>query len=85
MTENVVSESEYMEVNIVLLIDEDGDYVVAQDEDDARERYDAEIGSDRARHYIHLLIHVPMPRAIQVSGTLPKQEDGSYSLQIAQQ
>ena len=85
MTEAVVSETEYMEVKIVLMVDEDGDYVVGQDEDEARELYDKEIGSDRARHFIHLSIRVPLPRAIQVSGTLPKQDDGGYSLQIAQQ
>ena len=85
MTEIVVSETEYFAVNIVLLVDEDGDYAVGQDEDDARERYDDEVGGDRARHFIHLSIRVPLPWPIHVSGTLPKQEDGSYSLQIAQQ
>jgi hypothetical protein len=85
MTEIVVSETEYFAVNIVLLVDEDGDYAVGQDEDDARERYDDEVGGDRARHFIHLSIRVPLPRPIHVSGDLPRQKDGSYNLQIAQQ
>ncbi|MEJ2117873.1 MAG: hypothetical protein P8Y36_08225 [Alphaproteobacteria bacterium] len=85
MSENVADESQYVEVNFILMVDEDGDYEIGQDEDEARERFDAEVGSDRARHLIHLSIRVPMPQPIKVSGALPRREDGNYSLQIAQQ
>lgn len=70
------------QITISVVIDEDGDYEVGKDRDEAMERYAENIGGDLPRSIIEMAVDAPTPRTIEVAATLPAKEDGSYSLEI---
>ena len=70
------------EVDIALVIDENGNYSVARYPDTAVELHNADFFSGIATNIIMMKIRVPIPKHIEVSATLPQQEDGNYSLEV---
>ena len=64
-----------MECEMVLILDGDGNYVVGIDDDDASERYTADIGNDVSmpKRTIRLTVRVPLPKAIEATVTVPAE------------
>lgn len=71
-----------VEIEIYIVVDEDGDYELGKEQDEATERYDENISSLQAKHVIKMTVQVPAPRIIEVAAALPATQDGSYSLEI---
>jgi hypothetical protein len=69
--------TEKSEVNFCILIDENGDYAIGGDENDAAERYADDIGGDDAlaKRHIKLTLSIPLPKPVEVSGEI--SETGS--------
>ncbi|NDC59883.1 MAG: hypothetical protein EBZ50_13885 [Alphaproteobacteria bacterium] len=69
-----MSEIEYVEVPVWILVDECGDIAVSDDEDHVRERWTDTIGDDHfAKSLVKLTVRVPKPRAID-AGTVTVSE-----------
>ena len=75
-------EEDLTEIVVAFVIDEDGNYTVAKWPDDAVESYHRDFLSGRATNIVTMKIRVPLPKRIEVSATLPQQEDGNYSLEV---
>jgi hypothetical protein len=61
------------EIEVWVLVDEDGDFVVAKDAADLAERYDDEIGSDSAaaRRVVKVTLKVDLPSHVELTGEAP--------------
>ncbi len=77
------SEREPVVAEMCIAVNEDGDWCVGQDEDEACERMDEEYGGGQRRIIkLNVDIAAVIPQVIEVSATLPQKEDGGYSLVI---
>jgi hypothetical protein len=72
------------EIEIFVMIDQDGDYVIAKDADDLGSRYEEEIHSSppNATRVFALKLTVPMPKATVVTATLP-DTDGPVTVTVS--
>ena len=79
------NENEPVIAEAYIAVNEDGDWAVGQDEEEASDRLREEHGGYQARvAQLSIDITALVPQPIEVSATLPKGEDGSYSLEIKQ-
>lgn len=79
MTDQATHET--TEIEIFVAVNEDGAYEVGVDEVEAGERLDENQGGHQ-RHFIKLTLTVPLPKVIEVSGSLPVNASGEYSLTV---
>ena len=72
------------DVTIVLLVDGNGNYAVAKDEDDAREQWDnqSEGTPVDGLRVIELTLKVPSPKATVVKATLPEDDQEPITLDL---
>jgi hypothetical protein len=61
------------EVEVFVLVDENGNYVVHKDEDELAEAYDNDISEDShtGRRTIRIKLSVPLPEYVTMTGTVP--------------
>lgn len=79
-------EPKTVDIEVWVLVDENGDYVAIDDDVDALEqRYDDAIGgvSNLARRIIQITLKVPIPVPIKLWGTVPP-EPSEGELKIAE-
>lgn len=75
------------EIEVFLMVDQDGDYVVTKDQSTLGEAYESEISGTPpsvSRTY-RLVLKVPVPIAIEVKGTLPLAVERPAELAITPQ
>lgn len=65
--------TQYATVEVVVVVSEDGDYVVAKDDDAAQELFDDEVGG-YCRRTVRLTVKVPLPAVIEMAGEAPADE-----------
>lgn len=75
-------EDDFAEVTIAIVVDQDGDFAIAEEPEDATERYGENYGGGLATSLFKLTIKVPKPKAIEVAATALPDAAGSYSLRI---
>ena len=64
------------ELEVWLVCDESGDYVVAKDQDEAAELFENEVGGTQARRQVCVKLTVPAPKPVVMAGTVPAEPDG---------
>jgi hypothetical protein len=72
----------HTEIEVVVIVDEDGSYELGNSIEQAREMYNDNIGGDGAHHVITMKLKVPLPKPIVVSATLPQNDAGEYRLEL---
>lgn len=76
-------EDDFAEITVAIVVDQDGDFAIAEEAEDATERYGENYGGGGlATSLFKLTLKVPKPKAIEIVAALPKSKDGSYSLVI---
>jgi hypothetical protein len=70
------------QVEVWVMVDQDGDYDVGTSEELARENYDGNIGGDAARRLVKLLLTVPLPEPLVVTGVIPAPVEPQCELQV---
>jgi hypothetical protein len=74
----------YAELEIAIVLDSDGSYAVAKEIGEAQELYNGENEDGSATETIVLKLRKRLPKAIEISGDLPQNDDGTYRLEIHQ-
>jgi hypothetical protein len=71
------------QVEVWVLVDENGDAVASCDQDCLSDLYEEKIGTDHAtgRRVVKVVLTVPLPRPVELSGTVP--EEGEATLAVA--
>ena len=71
--------AEIKEVEMFLMIDENGDYVIATEEGNLGDAYDEDIdgGSDTARRIICVKLKVPLPQIVTLVASVPAEPEPS--------
>lgn len=67
------------QVEVWVLVDEDGNYVACEDAGDIHVRYDEVVGGDRdmlSMRRIKVTLTVPLPKPVELVGTVPAEPDG---------
>lgn len=69
-------------IEVYVLIDENGEHVVSTTIDDLAEKYNRYIGGDAdlARRIVRLDVAIPLPRIAVVSAEAPDQDDAGLSM-----
>lgn len=62
---------ELLDIEVWVMVDEDGDCGVGRDEEEARERYAEDVGGDGPRRLVCVQLQVPRPAAAVVRGSVP--------------
>ena len=62
------------QVEIFIVVDEDGDFEVANDQELAFERYNDEINGDYATQCFKLNLTIPLPKIIEASAEISDSE-----------
>jgi hypothetical protein len=75
--------SEHVEVELFFLVNDQGEYVVAGDEETCTERANDDGLSPGTWQIYKLNINAPLPKTIEVSGTLPANGEKEFTLTIA--
>lgn len=67
------------QVELWLLVDENGDYVVAKEQEGLAEAYDNDIGAgaDMGRRIVCVTLTVPLPAPIKLTGEVPAEPEPS--------
>ena len=73
-----------MACEFFLMIDEDGDFVIAKDKDGLGEVYENEVTADNglARRIVKLSLNVAPPKPLTVTGDVPENASGKVALTI---
>ncbi|MFO0823028.1 MAG: hypothetical protein U0792_07895 [Gemmataceae bacterium] len=68
--------AELCEVEVWVVVDEDGDYAVGKDSEAASEAFEADIGSsaERGLRRVKVTVKVPLPKPLEVVGTVVEEE-----------
>jgi hypothetical protein len=69
-------------IEVWVMVDQYGDYDVGTSEGLAREAYDGNIGGDAARRLVKLLLTVPLPEPLVVTGTVPAPAEAECELRV---
>lgn len=72
-----------MQVEVWILVDESGDYALAKDEDSLSESYENDIqpvADAGATRRIKVLLTVPMPEAVTLTGVVPAEGEATLSV-----
>ena len=78
------AQEEYADIEIVIVIDADGEYRVGEDAEIAGERYNEDMPAGTPTEVIVLKLRKKLPKPIEVSATLPQSDSGEYRLEIQQ-
>lgn len=76
---------ETTEIEFSILIDQDGDFVIAKDVDELGDLYENDISStapSRSRTLTFKLT-VPLPRATEITATVPDKGDEPVNIEIS--
>lgn len=73
-----------IQVEVWVLVDENGDYIASHDVDQLGEIYESQISADcgTAKRKVKVLLTVPLPEPVTLTGTVPA-EPTEGSLQVA--
>ena len=71
-----------IEVPVIIVIDENGDFTVSDDQERAAESHADNYGGGFATSVYSLTLKVKQPKAIEVPAALIEGESGSYTLEI---
>ncbi len=65
------------EIEVWVVIDEDGDYAVGKDRESAAESFESDIGfnNENGTRRVKLTVSVPLPEAIELTGTVATVEE----------
>ncbi len=71
------------EVELWILVDENGDYVAAREAADLAVRYEEEIGGgpELARRVVKVVVKVPVESFVTLCGTVPAEGEASLSVE----
>ena len=71
---------EYAEIEVWVMVDENGDYGVGRDTDSMASDYVDNIGNDDtcSKRHIKLTIKVPKPKPLEVTFTLPDEAGEAF-------
>lgn len=61
------------EIEVWVIVDEDGEYAVATEQDAAEEAYDESVGGSDCRRAIKITLKVPLPKPIELRGEVPEE------------
>lgn len=73
---------ELLEVEVWVKVDANGDYEVGTNEDEAKERFDENIGSDLLHRFVKVKVRLPVPKPVEVTVKVP-DEPTAASVQVA--
>lgn len=81
-----MDEDNYVDIEIAIVLDCEGEYRIASDIESARDSYNEDVTAGKATENIILTFRKRAPKAITVeaSATLPQSEDGTYRLELQQ-
>ncbi len=68
--------AEMVAVEVWVMIDEDGDYAIAKDNDELAAAYDGDIGGDRdtlCTRRVKITVNVPKPRPVELVATVAEE------------
>jgi hypothetical protein len=72
------------EIEFYIGIDQDGDFVVVKDEGDVGDRFNEEVGvHPNLLKVIKMTLNVPLPKAVEVAGTVPDKGDEAVTITIS--
>lgn len=68
---------EMCEIEIWVVVDEDGDYACDAERDDAETRFEESIGfsNEKATRRVCIKVKVPLPKAIEITGEVQVSEE----------
>lgn len=66
-------DEQYVDVEVWVMVDEAGDYVVRGDEDDAREAFEDTIGCSGAVRKVKAVLRIKKPVTVEVKATVPDE------------
>lgn len=67
---------EMHELEVWLVVDESGDYVVAKDQSEAAELFENEVGGSEPRRQVCVKLRVPAPKVVELVGEVPAESNG---------
>jgi hypothetical protein len=70
------------ECEVWVLIDENGDYSVGKDQEQAQEDYDGNINAPGAKRMVKLTIKIPLPVPVEVTVNVPEEKTGKVSVKV---
>lgn len=67
-----------IEVQVWILVDSDGDYVIATDQDDVHTKYVEDVSEESSlpKRLVCVTLQVPAPQMVHVKATLPEESAG---------
>ncbi len=72
------------EIEIWVVVDENGDYAISKDRDDLHDAYESDINgnTDLARRVIRVRLNMPLPKPLEISGTVPSESEAGVVLTV---
>lgn len=71
----------FTSVEVWVLVDDQGEYAIGVDEEQAIERYDEDFqGSASCRRAVKVTLTIPTPKPIEVKGELPEESAAGCEL-----
>lgn len=74
--------TEFIEVEVFVLVDADGDYRTGHDEESVNELFNSDLNSDGARRMVKVVLQVPKPTAVVLRGEVPAEPEGEIELTV---
>jgi len=74
--EGTTMTSEMVQVEVWVLVDQDGDYVVGKDNESLAELYDDQVGGDRdtlSLRRVKITLNVPKPKPVELTATVAEE------------
>lgn len=74
---------EMLDVEVWVMVDEDGNYAVHHDKDELEQRYEEEVGrtSGAATRVVRVALKVPCPRPVEVVANVA-EESGAVAVSV---
>lgn len=66
---------EMHELEVWVVVDESGDYVVAKDQGEAAELFENEVGGSEPRRQVKVTLRVPAPKVVELVGEVPAESN----------
>lgn len=83
-TKNAAAPAETVEVELLLCVDEDGNWQVGTDDDDLDTRWADFVGDDSApapaRRRVTVKLTIPLPKPVVLRGVVPEEPAGDATL-----
>ena len=79
-----MADEKWVDVELYVMVDENGDYVVAKEGGHLAEAYDDDVGCDSqtARRILTLKLRVEKPRTVELMADVPLQADGAELVEL---